>query len=114
LGDQPVAPTGCFFQNEILNCIFSSHKKWKDPILRSITAEVSDTGVMIIHRQENIFSLFVVMVTVACLAITNGTMVLNKYGMIAREEWIKSAEIRQEIRLHELVVMQIMFTGLLK
>jgi REP element-mobilizing transposase RayT len=32
-------------------------------------------------------------------------MVLNKYGMIARQEWIKSAEIRQEIRLHEFVVM---------
>jgi putative transposase len=37
--------------------------------------------------------------------VANGIMVLNKYGMIAREEWIKSSEIRQEIRLHEFVVM---------
>ena len=37
--------------------------------------------------------------------VANGIMVLNKFGMIAREEWIKSAEIRQEIRLHEFVVM---------
>jgi REP element-mobilizing transposase RayT len=37
--------------------------------------------------------------------VTNGKMVLNKFGMIAQEEWYKSAEIRQEIRLHEFVVM---------
>jgi len=37
--------------------------------------------------------------------VANGIMVLNKYGMIAHEEWIKSAKIRQEIRLHEFVVM---------
>jgi REP element-mobilizing transposase RayT len=32
-------------------------------------------------------------------------MVLNRYGEIVREEWLKSSEIRSEIRLGEYVIM---------
>ena len=37
--------------------------------------------------------------------VINGTMGLNEYGQIAHEEWVRSGEIRQEIRLDEFVVM---------
>ena len=30
---------------------------------------------------------------------------LNDYGVIAKDEWIKSSEIRKEIKLDEFVVM---------
>ncbi len=32
-------------------------------------------------------------------------MILNEYGAIVRDEWIKTAEIRDEIELDEFVVM---------
>jgi putative transposase len=38
-------------------------------------------------------------------AIANGVMHHNEYGQIVAEEWLKSAEIRQEIELGEWVVM---------
>jgi putative transposase len=38
-------------------------------------------------------------------AIANGVMHHNEYGQIVDEEWLKSAEIRQEIGLGEWVVM---------
>lgn len=37
--------------------------------------------------------------------IVDGEMVLNALGEIVREEWIKSAEIRNEIQIDEFVVM---------
>ena len=37
--------------------------------------------------------------------IENGEMMLNEYGQIACDEWVKSAEIRNEIEIHEYVVM---------
>jgi putative transposase len=37
--------------------------------------------------------------------IANGVMRHNEYGQIVTEEWLKSAEIRQEIELGEWVVM---------
>lgn len=37
--------------------------------------------------------------------IVNDEMVLNEYGKIIAEEWIKSSEIRQEIELDEWIVM---------
>ena len=39
-------------------------------------------------------------------------MILNEYGMIARDEWIKSAAIRFEIELDEFVVMPNHFHGI--
>jgi putative transposase len=40
-------------------------------------------------------------------------MILNEYGMIARDEWIKSAAIRFEIELDEFVVMPNHFHGII-
>jgi putative transposase len=37
--------------------------------------------------------------------IADGEMHLNSNGKIAQEEWLKTAEIRSNIRLHESVVM---------
>lgn len=37
--------------------------------------------------------------------VKNGTMVLNEYGQIANDEWLKTAEIRPNVKLHEFVVM---------
>src|SRR5690606_29037173 len=37
--------------------------------------------------------------------IKNGTMVLNEYGQIAHDEWVKTAQIRPNVQLHEFVVM---------
>lgn len=37
--------------------------------------------------------------------ITDGEMCLNQLGEIAQAEWLKTAEIRSNIRLHESVIM---------
>ncbi|HUH26228.1 MAG TPA: transposase [Flavobacterium sp.] len=37
--------------------------------------------------------------------VENGTMILNKYGQIAYNEWMKTPEIRPNVKLHEFVVM---------
>ena len=37
--------------------------------------------------------------------IINGELILNEIGEIVRDEWIKSAEIRKEIKIHEYIVM---------
>jgi putative transposase len=37
--------------------------------------------------------------------IIDGRMMLNEYGKIVNNEWIKSSDIRQEIELDELIVM---------
>src|SRR4030042_5366870 len=39
-------------------------------------------------------------------------MILNEYGIITRDEWIKSAAIRFEIELDEFVVMPNHFHGI--
>ena len=46
------------------------------------------------HRQECLFG-----------TIDNDAMVLNRYGEIVREEWLKSSRIRSEIRLGEYIIM---------
>ena len=50
----------------------------------------------------------------ACLFghIADGQMVLNEYGKIVRDEWLKSSEIRNEIELDEFVVMPNHFHGI--
>ena len=45
--------------------------------------------------------------------IVNADMVLNEYGIIVRDEWIKSAEIRDECELDEFVVMPNHFHGIM-
>ena len=37
--------------------------------------------------------------------IRNGKMILNQIGKIVAQEWLKSAEIRQEIELDEWIIM---------
>ena len=37
--------------------------------------------------------------------IVNGEMVLNRSGQIAREEWLRSADVRAELRLDAFVIM---------
>lgn len=37
--------------------------------------------------------------------VENDTMVLNEYGQIAYDEWMKTPEIRPNVKLHEFVVM---------
>jgi putative transposase len=46
------------------------------------------------HRRECLFG-----------NIDNDAMVLNEYGEIVREEWLKSSEIRSEILLGEYIIM---------
>ena len=41
----------------------------------------------------------------------NGAMVLNEYGCVVRDEWLKTAEIRAEIQAGEFVVMPNHFHG---
>jgi REP element-mobilizing transposase RayT len=50
----------------------------------------------------------------ACLfgAIENGAMVLNEYGCVVRDEWLKTAESRAEIKMGEFVVMPNHFHGI--
>ncbi|WP_461534182.1 transposase [Sinomicrobium sp.] len=37
--------------------------------------------------------------------IDNGKMVLNSYGQIAKEEWLHTIKVRQNVALHEFIVM---------
>ena len=37
--------------------------------------------------------------------LVNGEMVLNRCGQIAREEWLRSADVRAELRLDAFVIM---------
>jgi putative transposase len=54
-----------------------------------------------VHNRECIFG-----------KIVNGKMILNEFGDIVAGEWIKSAEIRDEIELDEWVVMPNHFHGI--
>lgn len=44
--------------------------------------------------------------------ITNGKMILNEFGIIVRDEWVKSAEIRWEIGLDEFIIIPNHFHGI--
>jgi REP element-mobilizing transposase RayT len=44
--------------------------------------------------------------------IVDGNMVLNEYGMIVRDEWEKSSNIRLEIKLDSFIVMPNHFHGI--
>jgi len=52
----------------------------------------------------------------ACLfgEIQNGEMVLNEYGTIAHNEWIKTHEIRTNVELGEFVIMPNHIHGIIK
>jgi putative transposase len=46
--------------------------------------------------------------------IENGKMMLNEYGQIARNEWIKTTEIRNNVELGEFVIMQNHIHGIIR
>ena len=46
--------------------------------------------------------------------IQNGEMVLNEYGTIARNEWMKTDEIRTNVELGEFVIMPNHIHGIIK
>lgn len=37
--------------------------------------------------------------------VENGEMVLNEYGRIANDEWVKTPEIHPNVKLHDFVIM---------
>ena len=37
--------------------------------------------------------------------IENGKMILNEYGQIVQDEWLKTKNLRENVKLHEFVVM---------
>jgi REP element-mobilizing transposase RayT len=61
---------------------------------------------------------FITMVTQnrACLfgTIENGAMILNQYGHIAYNEWIKTTEIRKNVELCDFVVMPNHIHGIIR
>jgi len=46
--------------------------------------------------------------------VVNGEMVLNKYGQIADDEWMKTTEIRPNVELGEFVVMPNHIHGIIR
>jgi REP element-mobilizing transposase RayT len=44
--------------------------------------------------------------------VADGEMALNEYGKLVADEWIKCGEIRQDVVLHEFVVMPNHFHGI--
>ena len=46
--------------------------------------------------------------------VVDGKMVLNEYGEIVLDEWVKSAEIRDEIELDEFIIMPNHLHGIIK
>lgn len=44
--------------------------------------------------------------------IINSQMILNNFGQLIKEEWLKSAEIRKEIELDDFVIMPNHFHGI--
>ena len=45
--------------------------------------------------------------------VVNGEMVLNKYGRIVKEEWIKTSDIRKNVELDVFTIMPNHFHGIL-
>ncbi len=43
--------------------------------------------------------------------VENGEMVLNEYGNIANDEWLRTPILRPIVKLHEYVVCQIIYTA---
>jgi putative transposase len=45
--------------------------------------------------------------------VKNGQMILNKFGMIARDEWIKTAQLREYVKIDAFVIMPDHMHGIL-
>lgn len=59
------------------------------------------------YSQEGAYFITICCQDRACLfgKITNGEMILNEMGIIAHNEWIKTTEIRQNVKLDVFVIM---------
>lgn len=59
------------------------------------------------YSQEGAYFITICCQDRACLfgKITNGEMILNEMGIIAHDEWIKTTEIRQNVKLDVFVIM---------
>lgn len=59
------------------------------------------------YSQAGLYFLTICVQDKECLfgSIENGAMILNEYGRMAEDEWLKSAKIRLEIELHGFIVM---------
>lgn len=59
------------------------------------------------YSQAGLYFLTVCVENKECLfgSVEDGKMILNDYGRIAEEEWLKSAIIRSEIELHAFIIM---------
>jgi REP element-mobilizing transposase RayT len=68
------------------------------------------------YSQEGIYFVTVCVQNHECLfgKITDDEMILNNIGKIVRDEWMKTAELRQNVQLHEFVVMPNHFHGILE
>lgn len=45
--------------------------------------------------------------------VTNGEMVINEYGKVVEQEWLKTTEIRPNVELDEFIIMPNHFHGIL-
>lgn len=68
------------------------------------------------YSQEGLYFITVCMKNHICLfgEINNGEMILNELGKIAETEWLKTAELRKNVILHEFVVMPNHFHAILE
>jgi len=68
------------------------------------------------YSQAGIYFVTICVQNRECLfgKITNGEMILNDAGKIVHDEWIKSAEIRSNIILHEFTIMPNHFHGIIE
>lgn len=59
------------------------------------------------YSQEGAYFITVLTRNRECLfgRIKKGKMILNKYGMIAKDEWLKTQKMRRSIHLDEFVIM---------
>ena len=68
------------------------------------------------YSQEGLYFITICTQNRACLfgKIENGKMILNEYGQIACNEWIKTTEIRNNVELCEFVIMPNHIHGIIR
>jgi REP element-mobilizing transposase RayT len=68
------------------------------------------------YSQEGMYFITICVQNHECLfgKITDGEMILNNIGEIVCDEWLKTAELRRNVQLHEFVVMPNHFHGILE
>jgi putative transposase len=68
------------------------------------------------YSQDGLYFITICTQNRACLFgnIVNGEMILNEYGQIAFNEWMKTTEIRTNVELGDFVVMPNHFHGIVR